>query len=160
MSEPVCAVAAETKLETPEGPLTTKTILATPTAVMTRTDDRTVRFAISKEAQKSDGPQPVLRLTLSNGNSFRIGPNQVLLKYDMQEVCARDLQPGDELESVFSFPEGYEYTTDDGEKMTSKPTVTVSAVEPGGEAELYSFRVNLTGRFLFSAGVLGKAEGV
>jgi hypothetical protein len=40
----LCAIAADTKLETPEGPLTVKTVAASPTSVMTRPDDGQVRL--------------------------------------------------------------------------------------------------------------------
>ena len=62
-----CAVAADTKLETPEGPLTIKTVGASPTSVMTRTDDGRVRFAMSSDVRKFADAQPVLRITLENG---------------------------------------------------------------------------------------------
>ena len=47
MSEQSCAVAANTKLETPEGPITVATLARTPASVLTRTDDDQVRFALT-----------------------------------------------------------------------------------------------------------------
>ncbi len=159
MSESVCAVAADTKLETPEGPLTMRTVATTPCSVMTRTDAGPTRFHMTKAANKIAEAQPVLRIALANGRSFRVGAAQVLLKGGGGEVRAGDLQVGDELACVFDFPVGYRYRTDDGREVTARGTVVVAAVGPAGEADLYSFRVNQTGRFVFSAGVLGKAEG-
>ena len=71
---------------------------------------------------------------------------------------AGDLQPGDELLINFAFPSGYEYRTDGGETRVSNGTVKVASVEPGGDADLYSLKVPRTNRFVFSSGVVGKAE--
>ena len=57
-----------------------------------------------------------------------------------------------------AFPVGYEYRTDDGQTRTSTGTVKVVTVEPGGDADLFSLKVDRTGRFVFSSGVIGKAE--
>jgi hypothetical protein len=158
MSGVTCAVAADTKLETPEGPLTIKTVGASPTSVMTRTDDGAVRFAMSTDVRKLADAQPVLRIALENGRALRVGPQQILLKADQEEARAADLRPGDALLNAFAFPPGYEYRADDGQTRTSNGTVTVTAVEPGGEADLYTLKVARTGRFVFSSGVIGKAE--
>jgi hypothetical protein len=134
------------------------TIAKTPAALLSRTDAREVRFAMIKDVRKQDGPQPVLRITLSNGSAFRVGLDQVVLKRGMEDAAARDLRIGDELEAVFAFPDGYTYQTDDGQTATSRAALAVTAIDPAGEAELYSFGVNRTGRFVFAAGVFGKAE--
>src|SRR5262245_16943386 len=158
MTNTPSAVAADTKLETPEGPLTIKTVGASPTSVMTITDDGAVRFAMSTEVRKVADAQPVLRIALENGRALRVGPEQILLKPGFEEARAADLRPGDELLNNFGFPAGYEYRTDNGEVRTANGTFKVTAVEPGGEADLYSLKVPRTGRFVFSSGVIGKAE--
>ncbi len=155
-----CAVAADTKVETPEGPLPIRSLATTPAAVLTRTDSGQIRFAMVRAVAKAGEGQPVVRVTLDNGLSFRVGPNQILLKKGMVETPASAVVAGDELECAFCFPEGYVYRTDDQREITSRAAVLVSAVESGGEADVYSFRVNLTGRFVLSCGVLAKAEGV
>jgi intein/homing endonuclease len=149
-------IAADTKLETPEGPLTIKTVGASPTSVMTRTDDGMVRFAMTTDVRKVADAQPVLRITLENGRALRVAADQILLRDGLQEVRAGDLRPGDELLSNFAFPSGYEYRTDGGETRVSNGTVKVAAVEPGGDADLYSLKVPRTNRFVFSSGVIGK----
>jgi len=153
-----CAIAADTKLETPEGPITVKTVLKSPTSVMTRTDDRVLRFAMTSGARLLGDSLPVLKISLDNGRSLRVGSEQVLFGLGMREVAAADLRPGDRLECVFSFPPGYAYRTDDGEERVSDGGVAVVAVEPAGEAEVHGLSVARTGRFVFSAGVLGKAD--
>lgn len=154
-----CAVAADTKLETPEGPLTMRTVAKTPCSVLTRTDQGQVRFHMTRQAEQTGVAQPVLRVRLGNGLSLRVGPEQVFYKEGMQEVLAADLRPGDELVGIFSFPPGYTYRTDDGREEVSRGTIAVSGVVPDGDADLFAFHVNQTGRFAFSAGVIGKAAG-
>jgi len=153
-----CAIAADTKLETPEGPLTVKTVGASPTAVMTRTDDGTVRFAMTTAVRKVADVQPVLRITLENGRALRVGAEQILFAQDLRPVRAADVRAGDELANAFVFPAGYEYRTDDGQPRTSNGALQVKAIEPAGEADLYSLKVVRTGCFVFSSGVIGKAE--
>ena len=159
MSDGACQVAADTKLETPEGPLTMRTVAKTPCSVLTRTDEGQVRFHMTHRAAPSGAPAPVLRVRLASGLSLRVGSEQILYRDGMREVRAADLRPGDELVSIFSFPAGYAYRTDDGREEVSRGTVAVSEVAPDGEAEVFAFCVNQTGRFAFSAGVLGKAAG-
>lgn len=159
MSEEPCAIPATTKLETPEGPLTIETIVKSPASVMTRTDGGEIRFAMMREARKLETAQPLLRVSLAGGRVFRVGLGQILLKKGMKEVPARALQAGDELETVFTFPEGYVYKTDEGCEVTSTGAIRVDTVESDGEGDAYAFGVHRVGRFAFSAGVLGKAAG-
>jgi len=149
-------IAFNTKVETPEGPFTIKTVLKSPTAVMTRTDDGQVRFAMSEPGEVTEG-QKVLAIALDNGKSFGVGPDQLVLKKGMEAVAAKDLAVGDRLESVFAFPAGYTYKTDGGEEVESDGTVGVTKIGDGGEAEVHAISVPMTGRFAFSCGVLGVA---
>ena len=149
-------IASNTKVETPEGPFTIKTVLKSPTAVMTRTDAGEIRFAMTKPGEVRE-QQSVVAIALENGKSLRVGPGQVLLKKGMVPVAAVDVRVGDRLESVFVFPAGYTYKTDDGDEVESDGTVGVRAVESGGVADVYSMSVPRTGRFAFSAGILGVA---
>jgi len=101
---------------------------------------------------------PVVRIALENSRALRVGPAQVLFTHDLREVRADAVRVGDELLNAFSFPAGYEYRADDGETRTSNGAIKVVAVGPGGEADLYSLKVVRTGRFVFSSGVIGKAD--
>lgn len=135
-----------------------RTVAKTPCSVMTRTDEGKIRFHMTDEARVVGEAQPTLRITLENGLSARVGESQVMFKEGMLEVRAGDIQAGDQLVSAFAFPNGYVYRTDDGEERTSRGTMAVRSVESAGAADVYAFRVNRTGRFVFSAGVLGKAD--
>jgi hypothetical protein len=154
-----CAVAADTKLETPEGPATIRALAGKPAPVLTRTDEGQVRFAALEDVRSLGEAQPVWRVRLETGYAFRVGGQQVLFRKGMAAVSASELRPGDELEPCFAYPEGYAYRTPDGGQETSRGSVRVTAVEEAGTAEVFTFRVPLAGRFFFSAGVLGKAEG-
>ena len=158
MSDGICAVAADTKLETPEGPLTMRTIAKTPCSVLTRTVDGRTRFHMVVRPEQLEAPRPVVRVQLDNGLALRVGADQILFQDGMREVRAGDLKAGDRLLGVFAFPEGYSYRADDGAEQTSSGTLTVASVAPAGEADVFRFQVNVTGRFAFSAGVLGKAD--
>jgi hypothetical protein len=154
-----CAVAADTKLETPEGPLTVKSVGNSPTPVMTRSDDGVVRFAMTSEVRLLAAAQPVLRIALANGRALRVGAEQTLLGGDGTPRRAGELRAGDALRDAFAFPVGYEYLTDDGQTRVSDGGVVIAAIGPGGDADLYDLHVDRGGRFVFSAGVIGLERG-
>ncbi len=156
MLMPMSQVASNTKLETPEGPVTAKTVLKSPTAVMTRTDEGTVRFAMTTPGEVTE-KVAVLAVTLDNGRSFRVGPEQMLLKKGMTPVAAKDLRAGDRLESPFAFPAGYVYQTDAGDAVESDGCIGVRSIEAAGVSDVHALTVERTGRFAFSAGALGVA---
>ena len=87
-----CAVAADTKVETPEGGLTIKSLAGKAVAVFTRDGDGRVRFRMMLDIRKSAEQQPVLKITLENEMSFRVGPEQVLFKQGMVEARAAALK--------------------------------------------------------------------
>ncbi len=154
-----CAVAADTKLETPEGPLTVKTVGASPTPVMVRGADGRVRFAMSRDVRVVGSSLPVLRIALDNGRALRLGAEQVLLGPDGTERRAGDLQVGDALLTAFAFPVGYSYRTDSGEMRMSDGCVTVASIADGGAADVYSLAVSTGTPIVFSCGLLGRAAG-
>lgn len=159
MSQPVCALAGDTKIETPEGAMTLKTVAGKAIPVFTRDVDGRVRFRMVLNARKVSEQQPVLKVTLETGQSFRVGADQVLFKKGMLESRADSLQAGDELVPAFHYPDGYEYADDRaGSQVTSAAAWRVAKVEAAGAADIYSLGVNKTGCFFLSAGVLCKAE--
>ncbi|MBX3027113.1 hypothetical protein KF840_19600 [bacterium] len=153
-----CALAADTKLETPEGPLTVKTVGASPTPVMVRIDGRN-RFAMSRDVRLVAAAQPVLRIALENGRALRLGADQVLLGPAGSERRAGDLQAGDALLCAFAFPVGYAYRTDDGEARVSDGCVSVASIADGGSADLYSLAVGSGAPLVLACGLVGRAAG-
>jgi hypothetical protein len=161
MSQLTCGLAAETKIETPEGGLTARGVAGKNVSVFTREPEGRVRFRRILNARCVAENQPVLRVTLESGVSFRVAPDQVFYKKGMTETRADKLQSGDELLPAFCYLEGYEYVDDRNAATTvSNAAIRVTKVEPAGNSDLYAFGVNRTGNFFLSAGVLCKAETV
>lgn len=155
----VCALAADTKVETPEGALTIKGVAGKAVAVFTRDANGRIRFRMMLNSRQVAEQQPVLRIALENGQSFRVGADQVLFKKGMIECRAGALRSGDELVPAFHYPEGYEFRDDGaGTRRVSSQSLRVESVKDAGTADLYSLGVRDTGCFFLSAGVLCKAE--
>lgn len=151
-----CAVAADTKLETPEGPLTVKTAGNSPTPVMVCDADGHHAFAMTREVRLIAAAQPVLRITLDNGRSLRVGPEQLFEAPGGTVRRAGDLAAGDALLSAFSFPVGYNYRTDAGELRVSDGCVAITQIADGGTADLYSLTLSRDAPFVFSCGLIGR----
>lgn len=159
MSDAVCGLAADTKVETPEGGLAIRTVAGKGISVFTREPSGRVRFRLMQNVRKTAELQPVLKITLETGQSFRVAPEQVLFKKGIVECRADALQVDDALEPAFTYPDGYHFRDDhDGSERVSSASLRVTAVEAGGTADLYSLGVNQTGCFFLTAGVLCKAE--
>jgi phage terminase large subunit-like protein len=157
MSPDVCGLAADTKVETPEGAMAIRAVAGKAIAVFTREQGR-VRFRLMQNVRKVAEQQPVLRITLENGHSFRVAPYQVLFKKGMVECPASALEPGDALEPAFTYPEGHRFRDDaDGGERDSDASLRIGAVAAGGTADVYTLGVNQTGCFFLTAGVLCKA---
>jgi hypothetical protein len=159
MSADACGLAADTKVETPEGAITIRTVAGKAIAVFTREPNGRARFRMMQNVRKISEQQPVLKVTLDTGQAFRVAPDQVLFKKGLVECRAAALQVGDALEPAFTYPQGYAFTDDrDGNERASDASLCVTKVEPGGNADIYSLGVNQTACFFLSAGVLCKAE--
>lgn len=155
----VCALAADTKVETPEGAMAIRSVAGKSIAVFTREPQGRVRFRMMQNVRKTAEQQPVLKVTLETGQSFRVASQQVLFKKGMEECAADALQPGDCLEPAFHYPQAYRFTDDtNGSPLDSTASLRVTSIEAGGSADIYALGVNQTGCFFLSAGVLCKAE--
>lgn len=155
----VCWVAGDTKLETPEGPLTAKTLAAKPAPVLSREAGR-VRFRALRDGALAAESQPTLRITLEGGANFRVGPQQIVMLADGGARRAEALAAGDSLATAFAYPPGYEYRDDRADAATavSEGGIRVERIEPGGEADLFRFAVNVSGCFFVAAGVLCRSD--
>jgi len=154
-----CAVAADTKIETPEGALTVKGLAGKSVPVFTRDQNGRVRFRLAQGIRKVAEQQAVWKVVLENRQSFRVGASQLLYKQGMVATPVESIVVGDILEPAFFFPSDYEYR-DDRENSQRKSTGgwRVMEVGPAGSADLYSFSVQNTGTFFLTAGVLATAE--
>jgi len=157
-----CALAADAKLETPEGPLTVKTVGVSPTPVMVLGAEghhglAEHAFVMSEDVRVVATAHPVLRLVLDNGRAVRLGADQVLLDGSGGARRAGDLVDGARLRSAFAFPVGYEYRTDAGASCISDGCVGVASIGDGGTADIYSLRLGRGRRFVLSCGLVGVA---
>lgn len=160
MNETNCGLAAETKLETPEGAMAVRSLVDKNVSVFTREPSGRTRFRRMLDVRLLAEAQPVVRITLATGEAFRVAAQQIVYKKGMIEVRADALQPGDPLVPAFHYKESYEYRDDrTGTSVVSEHAIHVQSVEAAGSADIYSLRVNRTGNFVVSAGVLCKAEG-
>ncbi|MFQ5665877.1 MAG: hypothetical protein ACE5I7_05530 [Candidatus Binatia bacterium] len=159
MRDAVCGLAAETKVETPEGAMAIRTVVGKAIAVFTREEGGRTRFRMMRNVRKVAEQQPVLTITLESGQSFRVAPEQVLFKKGMVECRADALRAGDHLEPSFAYPEGYRFTDEvDGGERQSTASLRVVNIKAGGSADIYTLGVNRTGCFFLTVGVLCKAE--
>jgi hypothetical protein len=159
MSQRCSAVAGDTKVETPEGSMAIRAVAGQAIAVLTRAENGAHLFRLMKDVEKAADNEPVLKFTLESGRSFRLAAEQVVYKAGMIEARAGELAVGEELEPAFSYPKGYVYRDDEGDEITSTGGIKITAIAPGGSAEIYRLAVNQTGTFFLSAGVLCKADG-
>lgn len=159
MSDFSCGLAADTKVETPEGAMAVRTLVDKNISVFTREPSGRVRFRRTLGVRRIAQAAPVLRVTLVTGESFRVAPSQVLYNTEMGELRAAELHPGTLLLPAFHYRQGYVYRDDEtGGTVTSDRALRVRCVEPAGTADIYSFGVARTGNFVLSAGVVCKAE--
>ena len=156
----LCALAADTKVETPEGAMTVKGVAGKAMSVFTRDATGRTRFRQMINARQVGEAQPMLKVTLETGATFRVGPDQIVYKKGMAEVRAAELHVGDDLEAAHHYPDGYDYhDLNTGERRISTHAWRVTKIEPAGQADVFSMAVNKTGNFFLAAGVLCKAEG-
>lgn len=153
-----CGLAADTKIETPEGSMTIRACAGKAIPVLSRDGELRLLFRMMLDVRPVAESHPIVRITLENGDSFRAAPEQELFRADGAAVAARDLAPGMALLPAFHYPQGYEYRTDAGESRVSERSLAVRAVAADGTAEVYSLGVKDTGVFFVAAGVLCRAE--
>src|SRR5437879_5099291 len=110
----VCGLAAETKVETPEGGLAIRTVAGKAIAVFTREETGHVRFRMMENVRRIAEQQPVVTLTLETGHTFRVAPYQMMFKAEMVECRADQLQVGDVLQAAFHYPQGYRFHDEAG----------------------------------------------
>ncbi|GBD26214.1 hypothetical protein HRbin30_01544 [bacterium HR30] len=149
----VCGLAADTLVETPDGPMEIRKVVGKQIPVFTRDATGRVRFRLMRDVVAQPAGS-VWRVRLENGASFRAVPRQGIFLTTLECVALEDLRPGSLLCAAFFYPAGYRYETSTGEERLSQAGWQVESVEPAGEAELVTLRVLPEECFFVSAGVL------
>jgi hypothetical protein len=154
-----CGLAADTKVETPEGSMAIRTCAGKSIPVLSRNAAGEILFRMMREVRKVADAHPVLKVTLVNGESFRVAPEQIIFLADSIPLPAARLTAGMHLFPAFHYPRGYEFQADDGQTQTSDRSQKVARVEAGSAAEVYALGVNETACFFLAAGILCSADG-
>ncbi len=154
----VCALAGDTKVETPEGPMAVRSVAGKLIPVFSRDPNGRVRFRPMRDVQSIASEAPLYRVVLDNGRSFRAGAGQRVFTLEMSPVAIAELAPGTVLLSAFHYPAGYRYLRTDGHEEVSLGGWKVVQVEPAGSGELFTLRVPPENCFFVTAGVLCQSE--
>jgi hypothetical protein len=97
------------------------------------------------------GPVPLVRVMFDTGQAAVTARGQIFFRVGMDPVPAERLAPGDRLETAFKYPDGY--VPPDPSRPVS-PAISVRAVEPAGEGQVWTGTVRETHMFFLTAGVL------
>lgn len=153
-----CGLAAETLVETPEGPMEIRRVAGKEIAVFTRASDGRVRFRLMRQVRPTAAAAPVITVRLDNGLWFRGVASQEVYLANLDRIPLAQLRPGMALYAAFHYPRGYKFRTDAGTEEESLAAWQVQAVEPSGEAEVFSLVVVPEHCFFVTAGVLCASE--
>jgi|GEM_PF-1692565 hypothetical protein len=154
----LCGLAAETQVETPDGPMEIRKVAGKEIPVFSRDANGRVRFRMMRQVRCMGASEPVLRVSLENGWSFRAVPRQGVFLAEGTIVTLAELAPGVLLYPAFHYPKGYRFRTDGGEERESAHGWRVESIEAGGDAEVFSLHVPPERCFFLSAGVLCCSE--
>jgi hypothetical protein len=150
------SLTAEALVEAIDGPTKVGTLEGKSMPILTRLPNGKVGFRIMGKFAKAPAAIPVVCVTFENGQSVRVGVDQVFFRKGMAEVRAGELRPGDALEPSWDYREGYR-PPDLPEQRAADGTLRVASVTLDGEAETYSAPIREAGRFFLTCGALLKA---
>ena len=143
-------IAGTCMIETADGPVAMSDTPNKGFAVLTRMPDGRVGFRQLIKVV-STGPVPLVRIVLETGHVALTAQGHIFYRKGMEPVPAAQLGPGDQLETVFHYPE--DYVPPDSERPVYT-AVPVRSVEPAGEGQVWSGTVRDTHALFLTAGVL------
>ncbi len=156
-------LAADSLVETIDGPVEIVKLVGKVMPVLTRFDSGELGFRMMTQIRELEPEAPLLRLTNADGQTLRVGLDHVFVRADGTEVRAGEITEGAELDSGWSYPDGYvvpdaeEY----GEGVRGKswrPPVIVRGVEGGETGPLYGFSVKETKSYFLTFGARSRAQ--
>jgi hypothetical protein len=95
-------------------------------------------------------------VTFENGQSIRVGGEQVFFRKGLEEIRGAELVAGDTLEPSWDYRDAYRPPDLPG-RRPADGTIRVVSVVPDGEAETFSAPIRETGKLFATCGVLLKA---
>jgi hypothetical protein len=150
------SLTAETLVEAIDGPTKVGTLEGKSMPILTRLPNGKLGFRIMGKFVKGPAASPVVRVAFENGQSVRVGRDQLFFRNDMAEVAAGELRPGDALVPSWDYRDGYA-PPDLPEQRPADGALRVVSITPEGEAETFSAPIRETGRFFLTCGVMLKA---
>ncbi len=149
--EPARGLATSALVETAEGPVAMAETPNKGFAVLTRLPSGALGFRQLIKLQTRDDV-PLVRVSLDSGHSVVVAAGHPFFRLGMAAVAARDLAPGDRLETAFRYPDGY--APPDAPPAPHAWGVSVRAVEPAGQGTVMTGTVRDTHALFLTAGVL------
>ena len=156
-------LAADSLVETIDGPVEIVKLVGKVMPVLTRFADGRLGFRMMTQIRELEPDAELLRLTNADGQRIRVGVDHVFVRADGEEIRAGDLTEGDELDSGWTYPEGYELPDAEeyAEDIRGRPwktPVVVRSIEPGERGPLYGFSVKETKSYFLTFGARSRAQ--
>ena len=152
----MASLAADAQVEAIDGPNAVGALEGKSMPTLTRLPNGKIGFRMMGKFAKSAAPVPLVKVTLENGASVRVGKDQIFFKAGMVETPASELKAGDSLIPVWDYPKGYQ-PHDLPAARQADGTLRVSAVAPDGEGDVFHAPIRETGIFFLTIGPLCKA---
>ena len=152
----MASLAADAQVEAIDGPNAVGALEGKSMPILTRLPNGKIGFRMMGKFAKSAAPAPIVKVTLENGATVRVGPEQIFFKEGMVETPASELKAGDPLIPVWHYKEGYA-PPDLPNQRPSDGTLLVAAVADDGEGDVFHAPIRETGIFFLTVGPLCKA---
>jgi len=156
-------LAADSLVETIDGPVEIVKLVGKVMPVLTRFQDGQLGFRMMTQIRELEPEADLLRLTNTDGQVLRVGTDHVFVRANGEEARASELAEGDELDSGWSYPPGYElpdaeeYGPDVRGKAWNNPVV-IRKIESGERGPIYGASVKETKSYFLTFGAKARAQ--
>ena len=152
----MASLAGDAQVEAIDGPNVVGALEGKSMPILTRLPNGKIGFRMMGKFVKSAAPASILKVTLENGATVRVGAEQIFFKEGMVETPAAELKAGDPLIPVWHYKPGYQ-PPDLPDLRPQDGTLRVVEVAPDGEGDLFHAPIRETGIFFLTVGPLLKA---
>ena len=149
-------LAADALIEAIDGPTVVGSLEGKSMPIFARLPSGKLGFRIMGKFAKSASRAGILRVTLENGQSIRVGGEQIFFRKGLAEVRAAELASGDALEPSWDYRDAYS-PPDLAARRPADGSIRVVGVVADGDGETFSAPIRETGKFFATCGVLLKA---